>query len=257
MSIQTTIRQFSIDVFYFLTSVFRHNNSFAELGLTDHLVHRLSEYLASSGSNVIEIYKSTWKTETKYGNDLDLYIQNASGTYSWYALQAKVMSANGAFKDIKIKGKILEQWDKLFIHEKKFGGKSYYLLYCGKSKAFPTALPHRSDCFGVPQVEELGLGIVETSIIKNIRTVTLTSGSLLYFKHVFPDHIDSVRKLLCDLTNAAPSTKQFTRGEIDTNGYQRIYSADNIESVNQDDLKPKAGLAPIRIIITNEENHNS
>lgn len=251
MPIQHIIRLFSNGVFDFLTRVFALNNSFAELGITDHLVQYLSEYAVNTGKKDVEVYKMSWKVESKYGNDLDLFIQNSSGTFSWYALQAKIMSSNGAFEDIKIKDKILQQWDKLLLHETKFGSKTYYLLYCGKSKRFPTDSPHRTDCFGVPPITELGLGVVETTEIKNIRT-TLGSGSKLYFKHVFPDHIDSIRKLFCDLSSQPPSTKQFTRGEIDTSGYQLIYNDEPLQQ-SEDNLL-KDGFAPVRVIIRNEEN---
>ena len=259
MSLIQFVNRFSISVYDFLSEVFNFNNTFSELGVTDHFIHALMKYSSTFGSADIKIYKAPWTVESKYGNDLDLFIQNTSGTYSWYALQAKVMAPNGAFKDIKIKrDKILQQWDKLLCHEKKFGSKSYYLLYSGKSKRPPITTPIRVDCEGVPTIRELGLGIVETHQIKRIRETVLRSYALLFFNDVFPNHIDSIRKLFCDLLISAPTFKQFKREDILISGYQLLYRNNDLDDVISD-VNEKGlsdGDAPVRIIITVGEDLN-
>lgn len=253
------IRKFSTTVYHFLTDVFMYNLNFSELGLTDHLLHHIIRYSNLSRQQDIEIYKMPWTVESVYGNDIDLFIQNSSGTFNWYALQAKVMSPNGAFSDIKIKPIPVQQWDKLLSHEAKFGSKTFYLLYCGQSRRPPNTNPTRPDCIGVPSIEEYGAAIVETNTIKSIRTIKLTRYANLYFRDVFPDNIDSLRKLFCCAGNLPTTYKQFNREEISADGYQKVYITDNnikddISEDNSQEGNLKEGFAPIRIVITNREN---
>lgn len=194
-----------------------------------------------------------------YGNDIDLFIQNNTGTFNWYALQAKVMSFNGAFKDLKHnKLAAIQQWDKLISHETNFGSKTYYLLYIGQSLRPPRNAPSRSDCLGIPTMDELGLGVVETKVVKNIRA-TIKKTQLVYFKHVFPNDIDSIRKLFCCTANLPQTAQVFQKSDIDTRGYQRIYPVNNNE-INEDTnegIEPiisENGKAPIRLIISIEQN---
>lgn len=245
------IRRFSKAVFNFLTEVFDSGLSFSELGLTDHLVLDIVRHSNLTGLQDVEIYKVGWNIESVYGNDLDLFIQNSSGLYDYYALQAKVLSSNGAYKDLKEKPIQVnnQQWDKLLDHETTFGSKSYYLLYNGKYDNTNFTLT-RKDCIGIPTIDELGLGIVETKTIKSIRS-TMTPYSNLYFNHLCPDHMDSIRKLFCCPSNLSKSKKQFDRKEIVTDGYQRIYRNEKTQD-DQIETKLQEGFAPIRMIIKNQ-----
>lgn len=254
------IGAFSCDVYDFLTDVFSYRLSFSEIGLTDHLMLALARYSSIDRDNTIEIYKTSWRTESVYGNDIDLFVQNNAGTFNWYALQAKVMSYNGAFKDLKFKrNSTAQQWDKLLLHESNFGSKTYYLLYSGKSRRPPTDSPTRSDCIGIPSIEELGLGIVETQAISSIRA-SMTNSQQFFFRHVFPNQIDSIRKLFCCSDSLPQTTKQFKRADIDTKAYRKIYSNTNYESEETDDeienIHPPIELAP-NIIIKTNRNANS
>src|SRR5690606_12147965 len=197
------IRSFSRAVFDFLSETFSYGLTFSELGMTDHLVFNITRYKKFTADNSLEIYKLPWTIESIYGNDLDLFIENSTGTFNWYSLQAKVMSNNGAFKDIiNPVGGNLAQWNKLRAHERLFGSKTYYLLYCGNPQINRiTQGPTRSDCLGIPDLEEYGLSIVETNIIKNLRERTLSSYGQLFFNNVFPDYADSLRKLFCCTDN--------------------------------------------------------
>lgn len=250
------IKYFSERVYNFLTKVFAYRLSFSEVGLTDHLILNIVDYSNFSGQIDVEVYKTTWKTESIYGNDIDLFIQNNSGNYNWYALQAKVMSHNSAYKDLKNERNVVQQqWDKLLDHERVYGSKTYYLLYNGKPLSRATTLtPTRQDCLGIPSIQELGLGIVETNIIKNLRTNLLTPYALLYFSHVFPKHIDSIRKLFCCVNSLPATTKQFRKDEIEIDSYERIYFNDNNrkDEPENEQFSLKEGFAPIRLIINNK-----
>lgn len=257
MSHCNNIRQFSSSVYNFLSRVFKYRLSFSEIGLSDHLIFRLVEYANASGDNSIEIYKLPWTVESVYGNDIDLFIQNDARTYNWYALQAKVMSFNGAFKDLKFNRKeAFQQWDKLLLHEKKFGSKTFYLLYCGQSSSPLSSSPTRSDCIGIPSIDELGLGIVETNIISDIRSNILTKSQQFYFDYIFPDHIDSIRKLFCCKSDLLTSHKSFKKEDIETYGYRRMFydgsktTEDDDEYYNINEIPD--GSAQLRIIIKNK-----
>lgn len=252
----TGIQIFAKNVYDFLSDVFTYNLKFSELGLTDHLLHHLASYSKYIGSNNIEIYKLPWSVESIYGNDIDLFIQNKLGTFNWYALQAKVMSPNGAFTDIRIKPKSTQQWDKLLNHERTFGSKTYYLLYCGESRRPPKKMPTRADCLGIPTVQDYGTTIVETKDIKHIRTSVLSTHANLYFNDVFPNHTDTLRKLFCCVDSLPKTGSQFSRSQISTKGYQKIYFDDSVQEDqnNENDQSLEDGFAPVRIIISSINN---
>lgn len=265
MSYCNNLSRFTKSLYRFLTEAFSFGLGFSELGVTDHLVIDMARYASKTGDKSIEIYKTTWKTESIYGNDLDLFVENQHGTYNWYVLQAKVMSHNGAFKDLNYNHNApIQQWDKLLKHESKYGSKSYYLLYSGRSKINPTtSKPTRGDCLGFPTLEDLALGIVETKTIKHIRNNVLRPYGMLYFKHVFPNEIDSLRMIFC-CRNSLPDTREYSRGKIDTGGYKKIYYKgdfvlDQRGSHDDHDIDDsgKNELATYRIIISKPIENNS
>lgn len=197
MSICDHTRMFSSRTYDYLSRVFRYRLGMAEIGITDIFLFQVVDYCHNFGLTNIRMYKTSWKQEAKYGNDIDLFVQRADGKYNRYALQAKVMSFNGAYKDLKLK-RAPNQWDKLLDHESKFKSKSFYLFYNGQPIIRPIRnAPTRTDCIGIPPIQELGLGIVETPIVKNVReTLSHTTGQV-YMRHFFPAHMDSIRKLFC------------------------------------------------------------
>ncbi|SMO97121.1 hypothetical protein SAMN06265171_1204 [Chryseobacterium rhizoplanae] len=210
------------------------------------------EYSAVTNDQTIEIYKLPWTVESVYGNDIDLFIQNGEGSYNWYALQAKVMSYNGAFKDLKYnRNEAFQQWDKLLRHESVYGSKTFYLLYSGNSLRAPYVQPTRRDCIGIPLISELGLGIVETRIVADIRTNVLRHSQMLYFEQVFPDHLDSIRKLFCCSPHLPPKGKTFKREEIETFGYRQVYADSKEFDEDRDSQRYEIpdGAAAIRMII--------
>lgn len=255
MSHCNNINHFSRMIFYHLSKVFSHRLSFSEVGLTDHLLLNIVEYSAITNDRSVKIYKLPWTVESLYGNDIDIFVQNREGTYNWYALQAKVMSYNGAFKDLKYnKDEVFQQWDKLLRHESVYGSKTFYLLYSGNSLRAPYIQPSRSDCLGVPDINELGLGIVETRIVADIRMNILRHSQMFYFEQVFPDHLDSLRKLFCCLPHLPPEGRTFKREEIETFGYREVYadSKDFDEDRDSQRYEIPDGAAAIRMVINSK-----
>lgn len=250
------IRNFSSDVFHFLTEVFSYGLSFSELGLTDHLTMHITRTSRMAGLQDIEIYKVGWNIESVYGNDLDLFVQNSSGNFNWYALQAKVMSASGEYSDLKQKNAPIQQWQKLKTHESTFGSKAFYLLYNGQfCNTIKNITLTRSDCIGIPPLDELGLGIVEVDDITNLRVGMMPSHPIR-FNQVCPDYIDSIRKLFCCINSLPPTKKQFSRDEIKTDGYQKAFYNDNFVDSKLEETSLPEGAAPIRMIIKLKESAN-
>lgn len=248
------IRHFSSAVFHFLTEVFSYGISFSELGLTDHLILHIARTSRIAGLQDVEIYKVGWNIESVYGNDLDLFIQNSSGNFNWYALQAKVMSANGVYSDLKQKNQPIQQWQKLQTHESLFGSKAFYLLYNGQfSQTINNITLTRSDCIGIPPLSELGLGIVEADDIANLRT-GMTPSHPISFNQVCPDYIDSLRKLFCCINNLPPTKRQFSKDEIKTDGYQKSFYNENFVASKLEETSLPEGAAPIRMIVKLKEN---
>jgi hypothetical protein len=143
MNICNYTSRFSRNAFRHLSEVFGYELSFSELGMTDLFVLDLVRFSQQVAPFQVEVYKTSWPVEKPYGNDIDLFVQDATGQYDWYALQAKVMSHEGVFNDLKVKkpGTIEEQWHKLLLHEYLFGSQAFYLLYVGQSKTnFPKRL---------------------------------------------------------------------------------------------------------------------
>lgn len=197
MSLCDHTRVFSARTYEYLSQVFAYRLGMSEIGITDIFTFQLVNYYNNNGKNSVRIYKTNWKQESKYGNDIDLFVQRADGKYNRFALQAKVMSFNGAYKDLKLKP-TPNQWDKLLDHENKFKSKSFYLFYNGQSTIKPIRIvPNRTDCLGIPPIQELGLGIVETINVKNIRETLPNPTGQIYMRHFFPAHMDSIRKLFC------------------------------------------------------------
>lgn len=253
------IRKFSTEVFHFLSDTFSYKLGFAELGMTDHLVKSIAEYARYTGDSSVEIYKLPPNIEAIYGNDLDLFVQTKSGQYVWYALQAKIMSYNGAYKDLINKSSSKNQWDKLLDHEKKFGSISYYLFYSGSPPTRSvTGLVKRNDCIGTPDIAELGLGIVKTKTVKNIRENILKPYGLFYFRNVFPDDIDSLRKLICCEDHISSDTKFFVKEDIRTDIYTKVSIQEKIDYIDDDNKnindEMASGMAPTRIILSKKTN---
>jgi hypothetical protein len=254
MSHCTEIRYFSTAVFNFLTEIFSYGLSFSELGLTDHLVLHIARVNRIIGLQDVEIYKVGWNIESVYGNDLDLFVQDSFGNYNWYALQAKIMSSNGDYSDLKQKNVPVQQWQKLQTHESTFGSKAFYLLYNGKySHTLNNITLTRRDCIGIPPLNELGLGIVEVNEISNLR-LGMTPAHPINFSQVCPSYMDSIRKLFCCISSLPSTKKQYTRNEIKTDGYQQVLYNDNLVPSSFEVSSLPEGAAPVRMIIKLKES---
>lgn len=236
-------------VYRHLSEVFRYGLSFSELGLTDHFVLDLVRFSDRVSSTTIKVYKTSWPVETAFGNDIDLFVGDGTGQYDWYALQAKVMSHEGEFNDLKIKVKgELHQWHKLLLHERLFGSQAFYLLYTGRSKGSFIA-PTKEDCNGLAHIGDYGMSLVKAHDIH--KTVRRTTPML--FSEVFPDLAEPLRSIFCCPRSLPPTAKKFSENDIQTSAYRQVYARRKGEDPYRgndisDGFLPD-GFAPIRILI--------
>ena len=79
MSICDYTSDFSQRVFHHLSEVFGYELGFSELGLTDHLVLALVRYAQRHSTQQVKVYKTSWPVEKPFGNDIDLFVQDAHG----------------------------------------------------------------------------------------------------------------------------------------------------------------------------------
>ncbi|WP_460585154.1 hypothetical protein [Hymenobacter arcticus] len=220
--------------------------------MTDLFVLDLVRFSHQIASFQVEVYKTSWPVEKPFGNDIDTFVQDATGHYDWYALQAKVMSHEGVFKDLKVKkpGTVEEQWHKLLLHEYLFGSQAFYLLYVGKSKtSFPTTPPIWSDCKGPASIADFGLTLVKALDIMN----TVASTSPMPFSDVFPSVAEPLRSLFCCPRKAPERATKFSKKDILPPAYKRVYARgkgdDPYRGYNHSDNFLPDGFAPIRILI--------
>ncbi|VXC15744.1 DUF6615 family protein [Maribacter litoralis] len=104
-----------------------------EIGLTADIIYELTNWGIITGK--ADCYIQNAYNEAKNGNDIELFIQNNSGTYDHYALQAKVLKSDKKYKglDTGYKTSSKYQWNKLYDYAKRKGCIPYYLLYNGNT----------------------------------------------------------------------------------------------------------------------------
>jgi len=181
------------ELFDLLTAIFGYRLKLAEIGITDLFVYKLVDYCTARGLTNVFVYHA--KQEAVYGADLDLFVQQATGKYLWFALQAKVMNFMGVYKDLRIRKKNPQQWEKLKDNEAKHRNKAFYLFYNGDYPS-PSRLPAPvgTDCRGVPALKDYGYGIVERL---HIETHFSGGASRAKFTDFYPYKMDALRKLIC------------------------------------------------------------
>jgi len=238
-------------VYRHLSEVFSFGLSFSELGMTDHFILDMVRFSSRVSPATIKVYKTSWPVETAFGNDIDLFVGDGTGQYDWYALQAKVMSHEGEFNDLKVKVKgELHQWHKLLLHERLFGSQAFYLLYVGKSKTnIPSTRPTKEDCHGVAPIGDYGLSLVKALDIH--KTVTRTTP--MKFSEVFPDHVEPLRSIFCCPRPLPPTARKYSENEIFSPAYRQVYARgkgeDPYQGYNISDHVLPDGFAPLRILI--------
>ena len=247
MSLNRYIKYYSKHLYRYLTRVFSFKLAIDERGINDAFVFSLVEYCYKKGFANVLIYKSRApKKESDYGHDFDLFVERSDGKFNYFALQAKAMNFNGKYSGIKSSEK---QWEDLKKHEIKFQSKAFYLFYNGQylTKQF-LPLPVRSDCIGIPAIEEYGLGIVENDVVSTL----MHSKRSAKFLDFFPQDMDSIRKLFSCEGSGFSGIHGFEMHAIDIKPpYELVKhaTADQNEEEENTDLANRDGNASYRIIV--------
>ncbi len=242
----TFIKTEAPELYNLLTKIFQYQLKMAEIGLTDLFIYKLTEYCDVNSLKNIAIYHA--KQESVYGADIDLFVEQDPGIYFWFALQAKVMNKQGLYKDLRIKKKSPQQWEKLKDNETKHGSKAFYLFYNGDYKKTGLPTPTRSDCQGTPALQDYGYGIVERQCIA---AHFVGGAARAKFTDFYPKDMDSLRKLLCCKVDDTTGLLQYTVADIHTAApYVQIYPVpDNPDTGIRANIDAGA-LAPARIVIS-------
>lgn len=248
MSTRRYIRYFSKHIYRYLSRVFSFKLAIDERGINDHLVFSIVEYCHKQGFADVLIYKSRKpKEETDYGHDFDLFVECENAKFAYFALQAKVMNFNGKYPSFDYAKK---QWEKLEKHEKKFYSKAYYMFYNGKYLKTSTLQPPKTDCLGIPLIEEYGIGIVEN---EEIAKKVAGGAKSICFTDFYPEKMNAFRKLFYCSCNDLGGIPLLSFDEIDISfpyDQVKLNSEFSIEeSIQNEDLSTPDGGAPIRIIV--------
>ncbi|HWK03767.1 MAG TPA: DUF6615 family protein [Puia sp.] len=209
----TFIKKEAPTLFDLLTDIFSYKLKMSEIGITDLFIYKLVAYCKTHSLSNVTIFHA--KQESVYGADIDLFVEQSSGKYLWFSLQAKVMNHKGVYRDLRIKKKSPQQWEKLKDNETKHGCKAFYLFYNGDYTVSPgLPAPALSDCQGLPTTKEYGYGIVERQYIDSHFTAGAARAA---FTDFYPYRMDTLKRLLCcDFDNGSGALNEFDLLEIHT-----------------------------------------
>ncbi|CAM3835871.1 hypothetical protein AQAU111925_08245 [Aquirufa aurantiipilula] len=108
----------------------RTGNQAREIGLTSDIVSEIEDNRLSFPN--IGVWALEARNERTHGNDMDIFVETATGQFLWWALQAKVLNLDGTYHDIATLRSGREyQWTKLNRLSAASGCVVRYLLYNG------------------------------------------------------------------------------------------------------------------------------
>lgn len=255
MKLKKYIRNYSTHIFRYLSRVFSFKLAIDERGINDALIFSLTEFCYRQGYSDILIYKSKApKKEVEFGHDFDLYVECCSSKYMYFAIQAKVLNYEGVYGSFD---KSKQQWEKLKEHEKEFKSKAFYMFYNGQFIGNKIPNPTKSDCLGIPNVLEYGIGIVDNDVISKI----VPSKSKVKFDDFYPDNMDTFRKLLMCPCYSLDVKHLFSIEEIEIREPYELVNKTNLaqdpsqtnDRNDQNENEYMIGKAPIRIIVKKYE----
>ena len=240
-----------------MSKVFMYNLKVSEIGLTNHLVFDITNFYASFPSKC-EVYSLHAINEHIRGADIDLFIQNSSGSYQYYMIQAKVMDYRGYYNDIA-KWNPKSQFLKLIKGAKKENALPLYLLYNGSTKN------------SLNGEGKYGTSVVAAGEINKFRTNQRKVGYIhgqnkLYFDLIY-QYMEPYQNLFCNGLEGIDLPPNKKENEIYTGfPYRKIQKNTDVNPLSEDgkndyleklSIIKEKGLAPIRIIIKdNFENEN-
>jgi hypothetical protein len=118
------------DTWYKIIRNHRTSNQAREIGLTSDIVSEIEDNRLSFPN--IGVWALEARNERTNGNDMDIFVETATGQFLWWALQAKVLNLDGTYHDIAtLRSGGQYQWDKLNRFSAASGCVVRYLLYNG------------------------------------------------------------------------------------------------------------------------------
>lgn len=177
-------------VWRYLSNVFQYRLKASELGFTDDLIYRITDFYGGRPENC-EVYSFNDNVfEATRGADIDLFIEeNGTGYYHFYMLQAKMMNYEGKYKDIK-RWTPNAQYYKLINRARIEGAFPLYLLYNGNTANSNIGNTH------------WGLSIVEATQVGGLRfgQRVLAQAPIITFNELHPLNMKPFHVLFCDST---------------------------------------------------------
>ncbi|MDD3876659.1 MAG: hypothetical protein PHT69_08565 [Bacteroidales bacterium] len=164
----------------------------SEVGFTNDIVAIIRDNVLSFPN--IGIWANLGYKENIYGSDLDIFVEESPGRYIWWALQAKVLTKGGIYKDLKKKHNNEYQWEKLNKLSMNSGCISRYLFYNGMADYSYSGSDKCNRAFNEKQ---FGCSLVLTS---DVEQIALSATPTFY--HFHPSLAQPWRIITCCLFNS-------------------------------------------------------
>lgn len=253
------IEMYESAVWRYLSRVFSYSLKGSELGFTNDLIFRITEFYNGYPLSC-EVYSFHALNEPVRGADIDLFIQNG-GLYYHFMIQSKIMNFIGVYYDIERyipANHAQTQYNKLISNSTAEGAFPLYLFYNGKTQ---------NSTLGNVQ---LGCSIVDANIVQNFRIAqhTATPNARRIRRPTFNDfhpNMKPLHYLFCDDCSTDFKLPDGKKYEDIYKGYpyKKILSVpeENTKVIleDKDELNEEEKniietkhLAPIRIIIKEE-----
>lgn len=183
------IEWYEEQIWEYLSRVFSFRLKASELGITNDLIYRITEFYNGRPANC-EVYSFNDNVfEATRGADIDLFIEdNGTGNYHFYMLQSKIMNFEGKYRGIKTWSPIA-QYIKLVRSALNEGALPLYLLYNGDTANSTNANAN------------WGLSIIEASQVRNLRLAQRmwVQAPLITFNQLHQLNMRPFHVLFCDL----------------------------------------------------------
>ncbi|MFN8396475.1 MAG: hypothetical protein U0176_17760 [Bacteroidia bacterium] len=164
-----------------------------ETGRTNDIIAEIRDTYLSSGN--VGVWANPGHREIDHGSDMDIFVETNPGRFVWWALQAKVLSADGTYKGLKKLHNGEYQWDKLERLQGSAGCFIRYLLYNGVANYEHDSLVDSCNLPFPPH--QYGCSLVEIPTFKSIALARVPR-----FRDFHPDHAEPWRIIPCCLVSS-------------------------------------------------------
>lgn len=256
------IRYYERGTWNYLSRVFGYNLKASELGFTNDLVFRITDFY-NTLPNPCEVYIiNEGVNEAVRGADMDLLIEDGNtGGYDHFMLQAKMMDFNGRYYDIK-RWSRNAQFYKIIRNATLEGAVPLYLFYNG--------LTPNSNLGDI----HWGLSIINANEIRKIRLAQrhLLRAPLITFNQLHTLNLRKFNVLFCTIPEdfkkkSKPKKKDqiytgypYTKIDLYSKNFRRNKKREREiskeESQEISNIVKEKRLAPVRIIINSKPNKN-